>query len=165
MALFLSLFYTAELKEQDVEKEKDKEQEPEKEKEAKKPEKKETGDLTKSEESNQKFMFNIADGGFTELHTLWTNEQRALQQGREHEVWHRRHDYWLLAGIVTYLWMILMIYLGLFIWFTSQGIILKLYMQFHYSLGLDQLVCREETVCHELPEVGCYYKKKSKKNP
>lgn len=56
----------------------------------------------KKEEGNQKFMFNIADGGFTELHTLWTNEQRALQLGKEHEVWHRRHDYWLLAGIVTY---------------------------------------------------------------
>ena len=25
-----------------------------------------------------KFMFNIADGGFTELHSLWLNEQRAL---------------------------------------------------------------------------------------
>lgn len=47
-------------------------------------------------------MFNIADGGFTELHTLWSNEQRALTKGREHEVWHRRHDYWLLAGIITY---------------------------------------------------------------
>lgn len=47
-------------------------------------------------------MFNIADGGFTELHTLWQNEQRALTVGREHEVWHRRHDYWLLAGIVTH---------------------------------------------------------------
>lgn len=56
----------------------------------------------KKEEQNQKFMFNIADGGFTELHTLWQNEQRALQPGKEHEVWHRRHDYWLLAGIVTY---------------------------------------------------------------
>ena len=54
------------------------------------------------EETNQKFMFNIADGGFTELHTLWQNEQRALIPLREHEVWHRRHDYWLLAGLVTY---------------------------------------------------------------
>jgi hypothetical protein len=25
----------------------------------------------------RKFMFNIADGGFTELHTLWTNEEKA----------------------------------------------------------------------------------------
>lgn len=22
--------------------------------------------------------------------------------GREYEIWHRRHDYWLLAGIVTH---------------------------------------------------------------
>lgn len=56
----------------------------------------------KEDETSQKFMFNIADGGFTELHTLWANEQRALQLGREHEVWHRRHDYWLLTGIVTH---------------------------------------------------------------
>lgn len=65
-------------------------------------EKKDKEDEKKKEEGNQKFMFNIADGGFTELHTLWTNEQRALQPGKEHEVWHRRHDYWLLAGIVTH---------------------------------------------------------------
>jgi hypothetical protein len=31
-------------------------------------------------------MFNIADGGFTELHTLWQNEQRALVSSRESEV-------------------------------------------------------------------------------
>lgn len=48
------------------------------------------------------FMFNIADGGFTELHTLWLNEERAAVPGREYEIWHRRHDYWLLAGIVTH---------------------------------------------------------------
>lgn len=47
-------------------------------------------------------MFNIADGGFTELHTLWQNEERAANPGREYEIWHRRHDYWLLAGIVKY---------------------------------------------------------------
>ena len=29
----------------------------------------------------QKFMFNIADGGFTELHALWQNEQSALVPG------------------------------------------------------------------------------------
>jgi chromodomain-helicase-DNA-binding protein 4 len=45
-----------------------------------------------------KFMFNIADGGFTELHTLWQNEEKAAVPGREFEIWHRRHDYWLLAG-------------------------------------------------------------------
>uniref|UniRef100_A0A7N8YH69 Chromodomain helicase DNA binding protein 5 n=1 Tax=Mastacembelus armatus TaxID=205130 RepID=A0A7N8YH69_9TELE len=50
-----------------------------------------------------KFMFNIADGGFTELHTLWqTEEQAALSSGKMHDIWHRRHDYWLLAGIVTH---------------------------------------------------------------
>ncbi|XP_053675987.1 chromodomain-helicase-DNA-binding protein Mi-2 homolog [Anopheles nili] len=48
------------------------------------------------------FMFNIADGGFTELHTLWFNEEKAAVPGREYEIWHRRHDYWLLAGIVTH---------------------------------------------------------------
>ncbi|XP_015781829.1 chromodomain-helicase-DNA-binding protein Mi-2 homolog [Tetranychus urticae] len=49
----------------------------------------------------RRFMFNIADGGFTELHTLWQNEERAAQ-GREYEIWHRRHDYWLLSGIVKH---------------------------------------------------------------
>ena len=49
-----------------------------------------------------KFMFNIADGGFTELHSLWLNEQRALTPNHEQDIWHRRHDYWLLAGIVTH---------------------------------------------------------------
>lgn len=48
------------------------------------------------------FMFNIADGGFTELHTLWLNEERAAVPNKEYEIWHRRHDYWLLAGIATY---------------------------------------------------------------
>ncbi|XP_055600727.1 chromodomain-helicase-DNA-binding protein Mi-2 homolog [Uranotaenia lowii] len=50
----------------------------------------------------RQFMFNIADGGFTELHTLWINEEKAAVPGREYEIWHRRHDYWLLAGIVTH---------------------------------------------------------------
>ena len=49
----------------------------------------------------RKFMFNVADGGFTELHTLWQNEEKAAA-GRETEIWHRRHDYWLLAGIVKH---------------------------------------------------------------
>ncbi|KFZ67562.1 Chromodomain-helicase-DNA-binding protein 5, partial [Podiceps cristatus] len=52
---------------------------------------------------NFRFMFNIADGGFTELHTLWQNEERAaISSGKIYDIWHRRHDYWLLAGIVTY---------------------------------------------------------------
>ncbi|VDN02899.1 unnamed protein product [Thelazia callipaeda] len=46
--------------------------------------------------------FNIADGGFTELHTLWLNEEKAAVPGKEYEIWHRRHDYWLLSGIVSY---------------------------------------------------------------
>ena len=52
----------------------------------------------KKEGGPAKFMFNIADGGFTELHTLWQNEERAAVPGREFEIWHRRHDYWLLSG-------------------------------------------------------------------
>ncbi|OTF80302.1 chromodomain-helicase-DNA-binding protein Mi-2-like protein [Euroglyphus maynei] len=48
-----------------------------------------------------RFMFNIADGGFTELHTLWTNEEKAAT-GHEYEIWHRRHDYWLLTGIIKH---------------------------------------------------------------
>ncbi|XP_044753178.1 chromodomain-helicase-DNA-binding protein Mi-2 homolog isoform X2 [Coccinella septempunctata] len=55
-----------------------------------------------AEEAKKRFMFNIADGGFTELHTLWLNEEKAATPGREYEIWHRRHDYWLLAGIVTH---------------------------------------------------------------
>merc|ERR1712051_887481 len=64
---------------------------------------KKEGDKEKEEERKpHKFMFNIADGGFTELHTLWQNEEKAAVPGREYEIWHRRHDYWLLAGIVTH---------------------------------------------------------------
>lgn len=38
-----------------------------------------------------------------ELHTLWQNEERAaVSSGKIYDIWHRRHDYWLLAGIVTY---------------------------------------------------------------
>merc|ERR550534_1128373 len=64
---------------------------------------KKEGEKEKEEERKpHKFMFNIADGGFTELHTLWQNEEKAAVPGREYEIWHRRHDYWLLAGIVTH---------------------------------------------------------------
>lgn len=42
------------------------------------------------DKSKRKFMFNIADGGFTELHTLWQNEEKAAVPGREYEIWHRR---------------------------------------------------------------------------
>ncbi|XP_029435334.1 chromodomain-helicase-DNA-binding protein 4 isoform X5 [Rhinatrema bivittatum] len=53
--------------------------------------------------AKQRFMFNIADGGFTELHSLWQNEERAATVTKKtYEIWHRRHDYWLLAGIITH---------------------------------------------------------------
>uniref|UniRef100_A0A672TBD2 Chromodomain helicase DNA binding protein 3 n=1 Tax=Sinocyclocheilus grahami TaxID=75366 RepID=A0A672TBD2_SINGR len=39
----------------------------------------------------------------TELHTLWQNEERAaISSGKINEIWHRRHDFWLLAGIVCH---------------------------------------------------------------
>merc|ERR1719410_934455 len=65
-------------------------------------EKEKDKEAEKKETDVQKFMFNIADGGFTELHTLWQNEEKAAVPGREYEIWHRRHDYWLLAGIVCH---------------------------------------------------------------
>lgn len=41
--------------------------------------------------------------GLAELHTLWQNEERAaISSGKMNEIWHRRHDFWLLAGIVMY---------------------------------------------------------------
>ena len=46
-----------------------------------------------------RFMFNIADGGFTELHTLWADEKT---KGFQQDVWGRHHDYWMLKGICTY---------------------------------------------------------------
>ncbi|XP_031431623.1 chromodomain-helicase-DNA-binding protein 4 isoform X2 [Clupea harengus] len=53
--------------------------------------------------AKQRFMFNIADGGFTELHSLWQNEERAATVTKKtYEIWHRRHDYWLLAGIIQH---------------------------------------------------------------
>merc|ERR1719295_2060198 len=73
------------------------------EKETEKPEKEAAAEEKKTEEDEKpKFMFNIADGGFTELHTLWQNEEKAAVPGREFEIWHRRHDYWLLSGIVCH---------------------------------------------------------------
>ena len=46
-----------------------------------------------------RFMFNIADGGFTELHTLWAEEKT---KGFRPDMWGRHHDYWMLKGISTY---------------------------------------------------------------
>ena len=50
----------------------------------------------------EKFDFIIRDGGLTELHILWYFEDLELKPGKEHEIWNRRHDYWLLAGIVKH---------------------------------------------------------------
>jgi len=47
----------------------------------------------------KKFMFNIADGGFTELHSLWAEEKT---KGFGLNTWGRHHDYWLLKGLITY---------------------------------------------------------------
>ncbi|CAH1259651.1 unnamed protein product [Diabrotica balteata] len=104
-----------EIREEEIVKEEKKEEEDDKKKEEVKVEKKEEDDVMvidddkdkkdKKEidlEAKKRFMFNIADGGFTELHTLWLNEEKAASPGREYEIWHRRHDYWLLAGIVTH---------------------------------------------------------------
>lgn len=49
----------------------------------------------KEDKITRKFMFNIADGGFTELHTLWVNEEKAAVPGREYEIWHRRYNIFL----------------------------------------------------------------------
>jgi hypothetical protein len=48
------------------------------------------------------YKFNISDGGFTELHAIWANEEQAVNsQQLDYEVWHRRHDYWLLCGFAV----------------------------------------------------------------
>ena len=49
------------------------------------------------------FMFNIADGGFTDLHSYWSEEKNSKFNP---SVWQRRHDYWLLKGIMVYPYLI-----------------------------------------------------------
>uniref|UniRef100_A0A3Q2NQB1 Chromodomain helicase DNA binding protein 4a n=1 Tax=Fundulus heteroclitus TaxID=8078 RepID=A0A3Q2NQB1_FUNHE len=62
-----------------------------------------SGVSEEKKKAKTRFMFNIADGGFTELHSLWQNEERAATVTKKtNEIWHRRHDYWLLAGIIQY---------------------------------------------------------------
>lgn len=96
------------VKDEEKEKEDAKDDVDKEKKDEKDSEKKEEKDAVKKEEKEAekektyRFMFNIADGGFTELHTLWQNEEKAAVPGREFEIWHRRHDYWLLAGIVCH---------------------------------------------------------------
>ena len=53
--------------------------------------------VTKGSKAVPRFMFNIADGGFTELHALWSSEKT---KGFSPKTWGRRHDYWLLKGVV-----------------------------------------------------------------
>ena len=53
----------------------------------------------------KRFMFNIADGGYTELHPIWNNEEKASKVGKNLNVWNRRHDYWLLAGVLKHGYM------------------------------------------------------------
>ncbi|KAA0710020.1 Chromodomain-helicase-DNA-binding protein 4 [Triplophysa tibetana] len=61
------------------------------------------GATEERKKAKTRFMFNIADGGFTELHSLWQNEERAATVTKKtNEIWHRRHDYWLLAGIIQH---------------------------------------------------------------
>uniref|UniRef100_A0A3Q1GCX9 Chromodomain helicase DNA binding protein 4a n=1 Tax=Acanthochromis polyacanthus TaxID=80966 RepID=A0A3Q1GCX9_9TELE len=85
---------------------KEKEREKETEGEAEKKSEEKPEEATKLEEKKKaktRFMFNIADGGFTELHSLWQNEERAATVTKKtNEIWHRRHDYWLLAGIIQH---------------------------------------------------------------
>ncbi|XP_047460343.1 chromodomain-helicase-DNA-binding protein 4a isoform X2 [Mugil cephalus] len=62
-----------------------------------------TSSSEEKKKAKTRFMFNIADGGFTELHSLWQNEERAATVTKKtNEIWHRRHDYWLLAGIIQH---------------------------------------------------------------
>ncbi len=55
--------------------------------------------VTKSSKHKPKLKFNIADGGFTELHTMWAQEKT---DGFDPKKWGRHHDYWLLKGITLY---------------------------------------------------------------
>ncbi len=80
----------------------------EKEENIEKDEKKKEKNLEESEKEVENeqltltFDFNIRDGGLTELHTLWYFEEQELKPAKVMEVWHKRHDYWLLAAIVKH---------------------------------------------------------------
>ena len=58
-----------------------------------------TAEWLKSQYKACNFMFNIADGGFTDLHSYWSEEKNTKFSP---SVWQRRHDYWLLKGIMVY---------------------------------------------------------------
>ncbi|KAI2563992.1 chromodomain helicase DNA binding protein 4, partial [Homo sapiens] len=81
---------------------------------------KDLNDEKQKKNIKQRFMFNIADGGFTGMEmrgppglegsdvklgflSETTNEERAATVTKKtYEIWHRRHDYWLLAGIINH---------------------------------------------------------------
>ena len=60
-----------------------------KKKENSTPEEGKDEEVKEDQKEDPKFMFSIADGGFTELHTLWQNEEKTDVPGREYEIWHR----------------------------------------------------------------------------
>ena len=85
-----------------------KDKEPKNEKEVKEEKPKDDNSKPGSSKSPlPKFMFNIADGGFTELHVLWEAEEKRKYDN----IWWRYHDYWLLAGVVVYPFILLFVVL------------------------------------------------------
>jgi len=58
-----------------------------------------TAEWMSSQYKQCNFMFNIADGGFTDLHSYWADEKKSTFNP---SIWQRRHDYWLLRGIMVY---------------------------------------------------------------
>ncbi|KAI6170673.1 DUF1086 domain-containing protein [Aphelenchoides bicaudatus] len=46
------------------------------------------------------FKFNITDGGFTELHAIWSAEEETKEF--DYDIWNRRHDYWLMCGFAVH---------------------------------------------------------------
>ena len=61
-------------------------------------------------------------GGFTELHTLWMIEEKAAVPQRVIDIWHRRHDYWLLAGIATFEFSLFTLFLQSFVFYRLSKI-------------------------------------------
>uniref|UniRef100_A0AAQ6AEU3 DNA helicase n=1 Tax=Amphiprion ocellaris TaxID=80972 RepID=A0AAQ6AEU3_AMPOC len=83
------------LKEKEVEKETEGEAEKKSE---------EAAEETKNTDQRLKFT-SLTDSppSLSELHSLWQNEERAATVTKKtNEIWHRRHDYWLLAGIIQH---------------------------------------------------------------
>ncbi|XP_065889551.1 chromodomain-helicase-DNA-binding protein 4-like isoform X2 [Dysidea avara] len=58
-----------------------------------------TAERMNSQYKQCNFMFNIADGGFTDLHSYWADEKKSTFNP---SIWQRRHDYWLLRGIMVH---------------------------------------------------------------